>query len=122
MKTTLLALLLTFSSTVFARQYIQCGTKDMYSTDVGVVNLTTEQGGTLFISSGMQNDESERTLVNIEFDKKENGLHYYNLIGAKGYLTLPSDQVGKKSDYLEVHLTFNGSYVEFSCFSRIYND
>jgi hypothetical protein len=122
MKTTFLALALTFSSTVFARQYIQCGTKDIYSTDVGVVNLTTEKGGTLFISSGMQNPEDERTLVNITFAKKENGKHFYNLEGIDGFLTVPSAAIGKKSDYVEVDLTFNSYFVEFTCFSRIYND
>lgn len=122
MKTTLLALALTFSSSVFARQYIQCNSKDIYSTDVGVVNLTSSSGGTLFISSGMQNPEDERTLVHIEFDKKEKGKHIYKIVEVDGFLTIPSELVGKKSDYVSVDLTFNSTYVEFSCFSRIYND
>lgn len=122
MKITLFALALTFSSTVFARQYIQCSTKDMDTTDVAVVNLTSEKGGTLFISSGMQNPEDERTLVNIEFDKKENGNHVYKLIGVDGFVTVPSNVISKKSDYLEVNLTFNSYFVEYTCFSRIYND
>lgn len=122
MKMTLFALALTLSSTAFARQYIQCSSKDIYSTDVAVVNLTTPNTGTLFISSGMQNPEDERTLVNIEFDKKENGNHVYKLIGVDGFVTVPSDTISKKSDYLEVDLTFNSYFVEYTCFSRIYND
>jgi hypothetical protein len=107
---------------VFARQYIQCSTRDAYSTDVAVVNLTTEKGGTLFISSGMQNPEDERTLVNIEFDKKENGNHVYKLIGVDGFVTVPSNAISKSSNYVEVNLSFNSYYVEYTCFSRIYND
>lgn len=122
MKMTLFALALTFSSTVFARQYIQCSTKDMYSTDVAVVNLTTPDAGTLFISSGMQNPEDERTLVNIEFDKKEKGNHVYKLIGVDGFVTVPSNAISKSSNYVEVNLTFNSYFVEYTCFSRIYND
>src|SRR6476659_714794 len=120
MKMTLFALALTFSSTVFARQYIQCSTKDMYSTDVAVVNLTTEQGGTLFISSGMQNPEDERTVMNISFDKKEKNYHVYKLNGVEGFVTVPSNAISKSSDFVEVNLTFGPYFVEYSCFSRIY--
>lgn len=124
MKTTLVALLLTFSSTVFARQYIQCSTMDSNSTDVMVVNLQTEQGGTLFISSGMQNDESERLLVNIEFDKIEKKHHVYKVVGeaGEGFVKVPSEAIGKSSNFVMVDLSFNSYYFTFSCFARIYND
>jgi hypothetical protein len=72
MKFLILALALTFSSTSFARQYIQCSELDINSTEVMVVNLPTEKGGTLFLSSGMQNPEDERLLVDIQLEKIEN--------------------------------------------------
>jgi len=68
MKTFILALALSLSTSAFARQYIQCSVLNN-STDVAVVNLQTINDGTLFLSSGMQNSEDERILVKIEFDK-----------------------------------------------------
>lgn len=123
MKTLILLFVTLFSSQVFARQYIQCSSLDMNSTDVMVVNLTTPQGGTLFISSGMQNPEDERTLVNIELSEVEDGSHIYNILGENsGFVVLPSDAIGKSSNYLRVELNFNRSQIGFSCFARIYND
>lgn len=114
-----------FSSSVFARQYIQCSSTDNTTTDVMVVNLQTEDGGTLFISSGMQNDESERLLMKLAFDKKENNKHIYSVIhegAVRGKIQLASDQVGVRSDFLIVDFMFSGMRFEYSCFARIYND
>lgn len=114
-----------FSSSVFARQYIQCSSMDYSTTDVMVVNLQTENGGTLFISSGMQNDESERLLMKLAFNKQENGKHVYDVIHqgkVAGLIQLKSEQVGVKSDFLIVDFIFSGMKFEYSCFARIYND
>lgn len=113
-----------FSSSAFARQYVQCSSKDHNTTDVMVVNLQTENGGTVFLSSGMQNDESERLLMNIAFAKKENGKHFYNIVheGASGYLTIDSKEIGKYSDYLKVEFFFGQYSFKYSCFAAIYND
>lgn len=123
MKSLILALALTLSSTAFARQYIQCSVMGD-STDVAVVNLQTEKGGTLFISSGMQNSEDERLLVKIEFDRIEGAHHVYKVVNENrdGYVAVPSNVIGKSSDSLIVDLSFAGYSFEFSCFSRIYND
>jgi hypothetical protein len=123
MKTYLVALLVfAFSTSAFARQYIQCST--MGSSDVMVVNLQTEEGGTLFISSGMENPEDERTLVKIQFDKLENGKHFYRVINENntGSVAIPSELIGKSANSLFVDLIFSGYSFQFSCFSRIYND
>lgn len=124
MKTLILAFALTLSTSAFARQYIQCSSTDSYSTDVAVVNLTTVKGGTLFISSGMQNPEDERTLVKIAFDKVEGANHVYRLVDApvEGYVTVPTAALGKYSNYLTVNLQFGSHFVQYSCFSAIYND
>jgi len=114
-----------FSSSVFARQYIQCSSTDYSTTDVMVVNLQTENGGTLFISSGMQNDESERLLMKLAFDKKENGKHIYSVVHegkVRGEIHLDSDQVGVNSNMVMVDFIFSGMKFEYSCFARIYND
>lgn len=112
-----------FSSQVFARQYIQCNSLDMNITDVMVVNLTTVNAGTLFISSGMQNPEDERTLVKIELSKVEDGGHIYNIMGDNsGFLVVPSHAMGRSINSMSVELNFNNSQVSFSCFARIYDD
>lgn len=98
---------------------------DYSTTDVMVVNLQTENGGTLFISSGMQNDESERLLMKLAFNKQENGKHVYDVIHqgkVAGLIQLKSEQVGVKSDFLIVDFIFSGMKFEYSCFARIYND
>ncbi|MBA2403157.1 MAG: hypothetical protein H0V66_00175 [Bdellovibrionales bacterium] len=123
MKTLILALALSLSTSAFARQYIQCSaTGD--TTDVAVVNLTTEAGGTLFLSSGMQNPEDERILVNIELDSIEGQHHIYKVINESGEasVSVPSQAIGKSSNFVLVDLIFAGSHYQYSCFSRIYND
>jgi hypothetical protein len=124
MKSLILAFVLVFSSSAFARQYIQCSSMDSSTTDVAVMNLTTEEFGTFFISSGMQNDEAERFLMKIVFDKKVNGKHIYKIDSdlATGTVTIDSASVGVVSNSVRVDLSFNGFGVEYSCFSRIYND
>ena len=124
MKSLVLALALTLSSTAFARQYIQCGSRDAYSTEVAVVNLTTPEYGTAFMSSGMQNPEDERLLLNIEFDKIEGGNHLYKVVDPRGTGTVKveSKAINKSSDYLLVSIDFAGFGQDYSCFSRIYND
>jgi len=123
MKTLVLALTLSLSTSAFARQYIQCSvTAD--TTEVAVVNLTTEAGGTLFVSSGMQNPEDERRLMKIELDSIEGKNHIYKAINENGTSTviIPSEAIGKSSNLLLINLGFAGSHFQYSCFSRIYND
>ncbi len=123
MKTFLILATLLISNSAFARQYIQCGILGDTS-DVAVVNLTTENGGTLFLSSGMENPEHERVLVKIKLDKVENGKHFYKVNDEKGegYAIVPSEVVGKASKYFEVVLSFAGLSFDYACFSAIYND
>lgn len=123
MKTLILAIALSLSTSAFARQYIQCSARD--TTDVAVVNLTTAKGGTLFISSGMQNPEDERLLLNIVFDKIEGTNNVYKVIGSEleGYVTVPTAAIGKYSNFLMVDVSLTGGFfVQYSCFSAIYND
>lgn len=115
---------LVVSSSAFARQYIQCSSSDIYSTEVAVVNLTTPTSGTFFASSGMQNSEDERLLVDIAFEKVEKGVSYFKVVDSRGEgtVTVPTEVIGKKSDFLKVTMSLMGAYQEYSCFSRIYND
>ncbi len=124
MKKFALLFALVVSSSAFARQYIQCGGTDSYSTEVAVVNLTTPTSGTFFASSGMQNPEDERLLVDIVFEKTQNGKSYFKVVDnrGEGTITLPTNEIGKKSDYLKVEASIFNHYIEYSCFSRIYND
>lgn len=123
MKSLILAFALTLSSTAFARQYIQCSVVGD-STDVAVVNLQNENGGTLFLSSGMQNPEDERILVNIEFDKIEKNHHIFKVVNENGTgsVAVPSEVIGKYSDYFRINLSFANYSYDYSCFSAIYND
>lgn len=124
MKAFIVVALLLASSVSYARQYIQCSDRNIYSTEVAVVNLVTEAGGTLFLSSGMQNSEDERILLQIAFDKAEDGFHFYKVINNAyaGSVRLPSDVVGKRADFLIVDVNYASFSISYSCFARIYND
>ena len=123
MKTLFFLLALSLSTSVFARQYIQCAVVGE-STDVAVVNLQTEDGGTLFLSSGMQNPEDERILVNIKFQMIEGTNHIYKVINenGEGSIAIPSSAIGKSRNDLMIDLVFSGLTFQYSCFARIYND
>lgn len=123
MKTLILTIVLSLSASAYARQYIQCSVIGE-STDVAVVNLTTEQGGTLFLSSGMQNPEDERILVKIELDSIEGDSHIYKVVNenGEGQVAVPSNVIGKSSNSFITQLMFAEFNFQYSCFSRIYND
>lgn len=123
MKTLFFLFALSLSTSVFARQYIQCAVVGE-STDVAVVNLQTEDGGTLFLSSGMQNPEDERILVNIKFQMIDGTNHIYKVINenGEGSIEIPSSAIGKSRNDLMIDLVFSGLKFQYSCFSRIYND
>jgi hypothetical protein len=123
MKSFILLAALFISNNAFARQYIQCGIIGDTS-DVAVVNLTTENGGTLFLSSGMENSEDERVLVKIKLDKIENGKHFYKVIDEKGegLAIVPNEVIGKSSKYFETTLSFAGLTYDYACFSAIYSE
>ncbi len=122
MKSFVLTFVLLLSTSAFARQYIQCSIVD--TSDVMVVNLQNSKGGTLFLSSGMQNPEDERILVNIEFDKIQNNHHVFKVVGevGEGSVAVPSLLIGKSSDSFLVDMMFANYSFSYNCFSRIYND
>ena len=118
-----LVLGLMLSSSAFARQYIQCGMAQ--GSDVMVVNLQDAgKQSTLFISSGMENPDDERLLLNIEFDKVDGKHTVYKVIGelGDGNVAIPTAAFGKSSNSLAVELNFADLSFTYSCFSRIYND
>lgn len=123
MKTIILLAGLLLSNESFARQYIQCSIMGD-TTDVAVVNLTTEKGGTLFLSSGMQNPEDERILVKIKLDQIKDGNHFYKVIDERGegFAIVPSAIIGKASKFFTVQLAFANLSFEYGCFSAIYSE
>jgi hypothetical protein len=123
MKKLLLTAMILVSHQVMARQYIQCSILSD-STDVAVVNLASSTRGTLFLSSGMQNPEDERILMNLELDKKSENKHFFKIVnaGAEGFIAIPSNVVGKSNDSFVVELTYAQYNFEYGCFSRLYND
>lgn len=123
MKSLVFLAALFFTQSASARQYIQCSVMGD-TTDVAVVNLTTETNGTLFLSSGMQNDESERILVEINLSKVENGFHHYKVINevGTGYAVIPSDVIGAASRFFTIQIAFASLSFDYGCFSAIYPD
>jgi hypothetical protein len=120
MKLLLLSFLLTTS--LWARQYIQCADADGSSL-VSVVNLPSQDAGSFFISSGMENDENERLLCPIAFKNFENNQVVYSFSGnCEGEISFHQDLLGKVTNYLPLHVSLNGIMANMICFSRIYQD
>ncbi len=124
MKYIILLLALVFSTTTFARQYFQCANTDRELSDVMVINLTAEDKGTIFISSGMQNPEDERFVAKLELEKAENQIHYYQIREShrEGVVAIPSPSIGKSMDSVLVEFSFGSYQSTFSCFAKIYNE
>jgi hypothetical protein len=122
MKTTLIIFTLLFSQIAFSRQYIQCANTDLNYTDVMVVNLVTQEEGTLFISSGMENPENERILFDIKLSEKNDQTHEFSAVNTdkNAVVSIPAEWIGKSSDSFLIDLNFNQYRFTFSCFSRIY--
>jgi hypothetical protein len=123
MKSIVFAALFLASQAALARQYIQCSILSDTS-DVAVVNLTSSTKGTLFLSSGMENPEDERILVDLELDKKSENKHFFKIInaGAEGFIALPSNVMGKSSESFVLELAYGQFNFDYACFSRLYND
>lgn len=120
MKFLLFSLLLTPS--IWARQYIQCA-DSQGSSLVSVVNLPTQEAGTFFISSGMENDESERLLCPISFKHFESNQVVYSLSEkCEGEISFDQDLLGIVTNYLPLSISLNGIMANMICFSRIYQD
>ena len=119
---TLVFLLLSLNA--YSRQYIQCSNLDEINKDVMVVNLETEQDGTLFISSGMENPEDERLLLDIKLKEINLGFHQYVSVNSnnEAEVTLPSQIINKSSDSVNLELNFNLSFIgKFSSFNCKFN-
>lgn len=123
MKYLILGLCLIFSSSVFARQYFQCSVLEPNMTDVMVVNLISEKKGTLFLSSGMEND-NERLLFDIELSRVEKNYNVYKAANdsIEGELFVPKHSIGKPLSRVDLEVIFSRYNFTFSCFSKIYND
>ena len=112
-----------FSPQILARQYFQCNSLDLSTTDVMVINLKSTQVGTVFISPGMESPDSKGRLINIELSKIEDKIHHYSLLGeVPGSVLIPSAVIGKSSHSVNIELNFDNIQIFFSCFARIYND
>lgn len=124
MKSLIALVVLLITSSAFARQYIQCSSTDIYTTDVAVLNLETKNTGTFFISSGMQNDETERALFQIQGAKEKGDKVVFSITHqyGKGEVTMAKADIGVSSNYIEIKAVIEGIPSTYSCFSRLYND
>ena len=120
MKMMILVFGLLISTTGMARQYTQCSDldKEFYS----VVNLSTLEQGTLFVTLGAETDAYQ--LYHIEkIEEKEDGI-YYKLVEAynESVLVFPKNVFGTNNDNIRVDVYENGVHHRFSCFTRVYED
>jgi len=119
MKLLVLAVLL--SSSAYARQYIQCRTVED-TTDVMVINLTTNSSGTVMLSPGAEYDEHH--LLQITSAQVMNHFHEISFTGnlGSGVVNIPRDVIGKDANNFEAEVVLNDVAQSFGCFSRIYID
>lgn len=119
---------ITFTSSAFARQYIQCG--DRTSWDGAVINLNGENS-TLFMTNGVHLPDEDRVdmLKDLFFDSQDENHMIYTTEGKiKDFVKVPVEVIGKYSSSFEVimgHLNTENGYTRervMYCFSAIYND
>lgn len=127
MKFIFILLVLVFSITASARQYIQCS--DSNSFDRFVINLDSDQS-TFFYTNGVHlpDDSQIRSLTELSFDRETNesqifvtSLHSSNL-----FIEIKKSDLDISSNYLEIDFDFinrdGESIKNFSvaCFSSIH--
>lgn len=127
-KASIFLISLLLSSSVFARQYIQCG--DRNSWDGAVINLD-EDNSTLFMTNGVHLPDEDRVemLKDLFFDSKDqtHSTFITNQGKIKDYVKVPNNKLGKYSSSFEVimgHLNTENNYSYervMYCFSAIYN-
>jgi hypothetical protein len=127
MKIAFVFLVLSFNT--WAHQYIQCSSTNTNTTDMAVISLSPIKN-TLFLSSGVGNDDEIRVLKEISFSHENEESVFYKSENeiTKEVISLPREIVGVQSDFFYVNLElthFQSNQViiqEFSCYSRLYND
>ncbi len=128
MKSLIIILAITLSSSAFARQYIQCG--DRTSWGGAVINLNGENS-TLFMTNGVHLPDEDRIdmLKDLFLDSQDATHMIYTTEGRiKDFVKVPNEVIGKYSSSFEVivgHLNTENGYTRervMYCFSAIYND
>jgi hypothetical protein len=111
-----------FSLNTFAhnRQYLQCTSLDDFWYGIAVVNLYSDDSGTLFLSAGMETDDY--VLADLIFTKSENSfLHYQaiaqNRIQQEVTFLFPENFRGIDASRVDFTLLFPNYLLSYRCFS-----
>lgn len=128
MKSLIILFSITLSTSVFARQYIQCG--DTTSWDGVVINLNDTQS-TLFMTNGVHLPDEDRLdfLKDLFYQGNTETHAVFNTEGeVKEVVSVPLEVIGKFSSSFEVifdHIRQSDGYSYqrvMYCFSAIYKD
>jgi hypothetical protein len=116
MKIIFIVLLSLLSFNALARQYTQCSHPEFYS----VVNLPTQEAGTLFITQGVETDN--RWLTEIRLTHADQTHNFYEFINSdiEGSVRVPNDIFGQYRNGLTVTIEISGQIYNTSCFTSYY--
>lgn len=127
----LFILILISLNIAYARQYIQCSSIDVNSSNGVVININDIQS-TLFMTNGVHLPDGEYIgiLKNINFLKEEDGFTFFTAQDDKTIETvkISTNYLGLSLDYISVEFIIKKIDSQFqyiqklSCFSSIYND
>lgn len=125
MKVFAIIALIIFSTTSYARQYIQCSEDS--TTNRIVINLNDEQS-TLFLTNGVHLPDSQRALKNLYYLSTQDHYVLYETDegNSKETVFIPKDKIGVISNSFKVKLQSELVLkttvyeVELSCFSNIF--
>jgi hypothetical protein len=127
MKKLFLSLILSFNS--FAIQHFTCFSEDVRSTDKVIISLEQNHlQGTLFLSSGIQDDGSHEhsAVMKLKLIQSENNINFYFAENdvAQFQIEIPILVLDKNLDDVEIKLHMKNDYAKvlqkLNCYTRIY--
>ena len=126
MKKGLIAFLLIFSQSIFARTYIQCNSLDFDDLYM-IINLSRARN-TMFVTQGMQNPLPNNVVRKLYFLEENNTHHVYRSSdeGNQMFIVeIPNDAVEVRNNNFTVTTTPYGEDeqgLNFSCYNNLFDE
>ena len=126
MKKGLIALLLVFSQSIFARTYIQCSSVDF--DDVYMVINLSKTRNTMFVTQGMQNPLPNSVVRKLYFLEENETHHVYRSSDENNQMfivDIPNNAIEERNNNFIVTATPYGENeqgLNFTCFNNLFDE
>lgn len=126
MKKGLIALLIVFSQSIFARTYIQCSSVDF--DDVYMVINLSKTRNTMFVTQGMQNPLPNSVVRKLYFLEENETHHVYRSSDENNQMfivDIPNNAIEERNNNFIVTATPYGENeqgLDFSCYNNLFDE